>query len=593
MLDEGGNSVNSIAMVHIRVNGNEDIASTSLSGGRAIFDSIQPGGYSMVVEGKGIQTTTQNVFINSANRDEQVSVVVRREATSGIGEAKGVVLSPKLQKELTKALEALHSGALAEAQKHLDVAYKLAPGNPDVNYICGLLADRRGDSAHAQSWWEKSLSLDPSYLVAMLALGRLLAQKGAFGDAETYLQKALVVDPNSWRVHELLAAVNLKQHQYADTITHAERSLELGKNLANAARLSLAEALIAQNEPDRAKETIATFLQANPAPDQVAKAKRLLKKLEPAPVVDPTAEKNVASSAGSAPENFHITDLPALPLSLPSWIPANVDDSLPQVEAGVACPLQEVLDGAAKNVQQFTKNVDRFTATEALEHQMVNDWGFATRQEKRQFNYVVEISEIRPGFLDVEEYRNGTQDLTQFPDDIATLGLPAAVLLFHPYYRSDFELTCEGLGRWKEKEAWQIHFSQKSDKPSRLRGYRLGARGSTVGIPLKGRAWIQKDDLQVVRMETDLVAPLPDIRLAAEHQDIEFGPVRFRNLKEALWLPATANVYFDFKGRKYRRKNTFRDYLLFSVDDKQKITVPKVTEASADDPAPAGGAAKP
>jgi hypothetical protein len=114
-----------------------------------------------------------------------------------------------------------------------------------------------------------------------------------------------------------------------------------------------------------------------------------------------------------------------------------------------------------------------------------------------------------------------------------------------------------------------------------------------VGIPLKGRAWIQKDDLQVVRIETDLVAPLPEIKLAAEHQDIEFGPVKFRNLKESLWLPATANIYFDFKGRKFRRKNTFRDYLLFSVDDKQKITVPKVTEASADDPAPAGGAAKP
>ena len=110
---------------------------------------------------------------------------------------------------------------------------------------------------------------------------------------------------------------------------------------------------------------------------------------------------------------------------------------------------------------------------------------------------------------------------------------------------------------------------------------------------MKGRAWIQKDTLQVVRIETDLVAPLPDIKLAAEHQDIEFGPVKFRNGKEELWLPASADIYFDLRGHKLRRKHSFTDYLLFSVDDKQKISAPKETTASDEAPQNPGDTAKP
>jgi hypothetical protein len=37
----------------------------------------------------------------------------------------------------------------------------------------------------------------------------------------------------------------------------------------------------------------------------------------------------------------------------------------------------------------------------------------------------------------------------------------------------------------------------------------------------KGRAWISADSYQIVRMETDLVMPVPQIQLSAEHNAIE------------------------------------------------------------------------
>jgi hypothetical protein len=289
-------------------------------------------------------------------------------------------------------------------------------------------------------------------------------------------------------------------------------------------------------------------------------------------------------------------NLPELSLSkpdLPRWIPASTDDAIPVVEAGVSCPLQDVVDGAALRVKEFMKSVDRFTATETLEHQVVNQWGIPTSDQRRSFSYVVAISEIRVGYLDVEEYRNGTQDLSVFPDGIATKGLPAMVLLFHPYYRDDYEFVCEGLGHWKNGSAWQLHFQQKPGKRSRLRGFRIGTAGPVVPITLKGRAWVTKDSFQVVRIETDLAAPMPEIKLMAEHQDVEFGPVQFRNQKESMWLPMSADIYFDLKGRRIRRKNTFRDYLLFSVGDKQSISAPKEAKALDPNAGSADGPAKP
>ena len=66
----------------------------------------------------------------------------------------------------------------------------------------------------------------------------------------------------------------------------------------------------------------------------------------------------------------------------------------------------------------------------------------------------------------------------------------------------------------------------------------------------------------------------------AEHMDIEFGPVTFRSQKENMWLPASADIYFDLRGRRIRRRNTFTNYLLFTVNEKQSISAPKESKST-------------
>jgi len=136
-------------------------------------------------------------------------------------------------------------------------------------------------------------------------------------------------------------------------------------------------------------------------------------------------------------------------------------------------------------------------------------------------------------------------------------------------------MSCEGLAEWSGKSAWQVHFRQRPDKPNTIRAYRFGENGASYPVALRGRAWIAADSFQIVRMETDLVAKLPEIKLLADHTIVEYGPVRFRNRNVEMWLPHSAEVYFDWKGQRVHRRHSFDNYMLFSVDEKQNISEPK------------------
>jgi len=180
--------------------------------------------------------------------------------------------------------------------------------------------------------------------------------------------------------------------------------------------------------------------------------------------------------------------------------------------------------------------------------------------------------------LNVDEYRNGSMALDVFPNGIATKGLPSIILIFHPARVEDFEMKCEGLGWWRGIPAWQVHFQQRADREGFSRSYRV--KGVLYPVALKGRAWISRDSLQVVRVETDLVRAMPEIGLLAEHQEIDYGPVPFPKDHAEFWLPATTDFYTEFRGKRIHRRLSYSDYVLFSVEERQQISPPRARKST-------------
>jgi tetratricopeptide (TPR) repeat protein len=577
--DVNGAPVSELALVTVARMANEYWQQLVAQGGQASFDNVKPGRYSVQVVAPGYDKAVEDVDVIGAGGGENVYVVLRPESSGG--EAAPVVpgppiLAPKAQKELAKALETLRAGRLPEARKHLDAVYRLAPSYPDVNFLFGVYSSQVDDWKQAKSYWEKAVAFYPQHLLAQISLGDASLRENKPLDAIPHLKKALEIDPNAWRAHAFLAEADLRLGSSEEAVGEAERAISLGQARAARVRVTLAGALAAQGQADRAIEILESYIRENPADSN---AQKQLDSLRPHPVV---LDISPLSSASAAPA-VSITPVSASPstaaaLPPPSWLPLDVDEKVPPVESGVPCALNEVVQNAGKRVQEFIRNVDHFTATESLFHESVNAWGFPASPETRKFEYVVSIQEVRPGYLAVYEYRDGDLSHQGFPGGMATLGLPALMLIFHPYNAVNYDMECEGLARWNGGLAWQVHFRQRRDKPSRDRLYRFGETGRSYPVALKGRAWIAADTSQIVRLETDLVAAIPEIRLVADHTTIEYGAVHFRKHNVDMWLPHMAEIFYDVKGRRVHRRHSFNSYMLFSVDEHQRITVPKIED---------------
>jgi hypothetical protein len=551
----------------------------SMRSGQAEFGNVPVGRYTLEVIAPGYQKLTQQVEVLFGGQHEQLYVTLTPEPAAGLDSApKGApVLAPNAQKELSKGLEALRQDKPEDARKHLEKLSHAAPANPDVNYLWGMYYLQRKDLVKAKSYWEKAIQIYPRHAFSLAALSQLALERGDSPAAIDYLGRAVEAAPSSWRFQERLAEAYLQHQEYEQAQKHAEHAIELGKDRATQAPLILAKALALRNAPQNAQKA-ADIVLAEPSSGLPAAA---------APQPPLAAVSPSATAAAPAPVTMHtsqpleagVASLAEDLLPPPNWMPPDIDESMPAVEPGVACPLQRIQNETGKRVHDFIDAVNRISATESLNDEVIDHFGFPARRESRNYSYVASVEEIRPGMYNVEEYRDGSMALDIFPERIATIGLTSLVMIFHPAYRDDFEVSCEGLSRWHGGLAWQVHFRQKPDKPARLREYRVG--GQSFPVSLRGRAWIAVDTFQVVSLETDVVAPIPQIRLKAEHTAIEYMPVKFSSHNQELWLPQSAELFFDFGGRRMHRRHHFRDYMLFSVDEKQKISAPKIA-AEAD-----------
>ena len=539
--------------------------------GTAEFTNLAPASYTLEIVAAGYQRVNENVQILNWGARTQLSITLIPESVASPPPG-SPILAPNAEKEVTKALEDLRANKADDARKHLEKASHMAPSHPDVSYLWGMYYAQVKDFAKAKLYWEKAVQISPRHVFSLAALAQIALQNSEYPAATDYLLRASEAAPSQWRYHERLAETYLNQRQYEEAQKHAQRALELGKERAAETQFVLAQAFLQRNDPQAAMKALTAFLASRPPGPRAVEAQKLLDTL-----LKPELTAQAPTANAPAPANTSQPPAPSLVADLmppPKWMPPDVDDSMPAVESTAGCPLQKIQEEAGNRVSDFVDAVNRIAATESLDNEVIDHSGLPIRRASRNYSYVASVQQVRPGMYIMEEYRNGIMDLDQFPERIATLGLTALVMVFHPIYVGDYELACEGLSHWHGGLAWQVHFRQKRDKPARLRSYRVNSR--SFSISLRGRAWISTNNFQVVSLETDLVSPVPQIQLRAEHIAVEYVPVKFTVHHQELWLPESAEIYFDYGNRRMHRRHHFRDYMLFAVDEKQQISVPKV-----------------
>lgn len=535
------------------------------------FGDVPLGHWDIEVSAVGYLTGHKEFQATNAVTAIKADIVLQKDPAAVHLNFEDGAMAPKARKETKRGVSALKSGKWEEANKRLDAAYKIAPENPDVNFLLGYLYYQRKDFARAADFLGNASNLSPHNVQALTLLGRVSLQQDDYTRAVSNLEKAVLADGDYWVAHDLLAASYLKQQKFDKAREQAELAISKGKEGAVASQLVLGQALVNLGQRQEGIKTLRSFIASAPKNPSVPQVKSLIAQLEaaPAPTNSTAPSTPVAVSQVTGVDPLIAAAEPTF--SIRPWQPPPVDTNRPSVAKDVACP-SDVIDTTGERVEEFVGDVSRIAAIEHLLHEQLDEMGDAITKETRTFNYVASFTESAHSAIAVDEYRQEHLGLADFPDQISSSGFATLALVFHPKMRDSFEMTCEGLGELRGQPTWLVHFKQRDDRPAQMHDYRVG--GSLYSLKLKGRAWITAGKFQIVRIESELVNPVPEIRLAGEHQVVEYGPVPFAKKKVELWLPQSAEIYLDFRRHRYYRKHSFDHYMLFAVDADEKHKPP-------------------
>ncbi len=248
------------------------------------------------------------------------------------------------------------------------------------------------------------------------------------------------------------------------------------------------------------------------------------------------------------------------------------DEKFPnEIHSDVPCPLPEILHGASQRAAELVDNLQRFTASEEIEQTEFRRNGKIRKAANQLFSYLAEIAQGPSGAFWVEEYRSSK---TEADSPIYDTGTAAFALIFHPQKVVNFEFRCEGRMELQGISAWQLRFIESPDPSKSFHQIRI--QHSVYQVRFGGRAWIAADNYQILRLETDLVAPLPEIRLQLEHLEISYAPVEFDKGKFRVWLPQNASMQINYRGHRYNRLHKFSHFQLFLVVTEEKVRAPSV-----------------
>jgi hypothetical protein len=282
-------------------------------------------------------------------------------------------------------------------------------------------------------------------------------------------------------------------------------------------------------------------------------------RLEEARALSPSLGQNALMGPAS-------TDL------VPSLSPTTSGNrTLTEAQGDVPCPLSQILQAASDRATEMVDNLQRFTAIEEIEHTELKKNGKRRQPAKQLFNYVANIEQSSSGAFWVEEYRLTKTQGGDAPR-VWDTGTATFALIFHPQVIGNFAFRCEGRTDLHGSSAWQLSFEENPDPRKSFHQIRI--ERSVYQLRFKGRAWIAADDDQILRLQTDLVSPIPQIHLQSEHLDIAYAPVEFDKPKFRVWLPASASMQIKYRGRSYERVHKFNQFQLFLVDTEQTVKEP-------------------
>jgi tetratricopeptide (TPR) repeat protein len=251
------------------------------SKGRMFFILHSLGDFTVSVNAAGYKSGQKDVSVATATKYE-VEVSLQRDAFSNVtpGPAGNPILAPKAKKALDKGIQALRDDNLDAAEKALDQAIKLAPNNPDVLYVLGVLDLKKHEWTKAQSVLEKATQMEPNSARALAALGMVLCNQDKYAEAIPPLEKSVQLNPASDReTHWSLAEAYYHSERFDDALKVSQQAQAESNGQVPQIDLLVAKSLVAVGRYEDSAKVLRELIKNHSDSPEAATARRFLERL--------------------------------------------------------------------------------------------------------------------------------------------------------------------------------------------------------------------------------------------------------------------------------------------------------------------------
>jgi VWFA-related protein len=229
--------------------------------------------------------------------------------------------------------------------------------------------------------------------------------------------------------------------------------------------------------------------------------------------------------------------------------------------------LPMILEKTGHSVDDFIHNIGDLIANEDVTQEKLNANGKIKAKERIQDDYLI----LHHGYewganaeyrMDKNGKRLGAIGLEK--GYLVTSGYALSCISFSTVTQSQSKFRYLGEQKMGTRDAFALAFAQRPGEVTFTTAMR-GTGGNEVDLLTQGILWVDKDNFQILRTRSDLIAPNQDIRLDQLTTDVKFGEVQLQDVPTPLWLPNDVDVFIEIGNEKYRNLHHYTNYRRYQV----------------------------
>lgn len=236
--------------------------------------------------------------------------------------------------------------------------------------------------------------------------------------------------------------------------------------------------------------------------------------------------------------------------------------------------LPVILAKTARNVDDFFRYIVDLIATEDITLQKLNNRSVIFAREQMRVSYLI-VHERHAETAQIVEYRMDSEghrmdDVGRQEGYLVTFGFALDCDYFSTAFQPESKFRFLGQQKIATHEAYVVAFAQQPQQASLLVTL-TGSSGIRLPMLMQGVLWVDKNNFQILRTRTDLLAPHPEAGLDRQTTAVTFDGVQLPGIAAPLWLPQEVKVTLRINGRSYHNEHRYSDYRRYRVSVKMAI----------------------